>query len=83
MKKNVKVLGLDMEATAVNIGFAIDNSGYSDKEIAEMMGLTVQSINKWRHGYCIPDMENLFILSRILEMPVDDFLVPREGRTVA
>ncbi len=40
------------------------------------MGLSVQSINKWRHGHNLPDIENMFILSRILGIKVDNFLVP-------
>jgi transcriptional regulator with XRE-family HTH domain len=40
------------------------------------MNLSVQSINKWRHGHNLPDIENVFILSRSLGKRVDDFLVP-------
>jgi len=31
---------------------------------------------EWRHGHNLPDIENLYILSRLLGKKVDDFLVP-------
>ena len=47
-----------------------------NKELGEIMGLSVQSINKWRHGHNLPDIENLSFLSRIFGIKVDDFLIP-------
>ena len=35
-------------------------------KIAESMGPNAQTINKWRHGNGFPDVEILFMLSRIL-----------------
>ncbi len=71
-----KCIGLDMNATAVQIGKLIDESGMNDKQLGRIMHLSVQSINKWRHGHNLPDIENMFILSRILGKNVDDLLVP-------
>ena len=73
---NIGFIGLNVSATGNRIGQFINESGLCDKEIGAQMGLTVQSINKWRHGRSLPDIENLFILSRILGKKVDDFLVP-------
>ena len=72
-KKNI---GLDMNATGAKISKLINESGLNDKQLGEIMNLSVQSINKWRHGHNLPDIENMFILSRILGRKVDDFLVP-------
>ena len=78
MRKKYKgIYGIDMEATSRRIAWFIDNSGLSDREFGESMGLTVQSINKWRHARNLPDIENLYILSRILGVKVDDFIVPK------
>jgi transcriptional regulator with XRE-family HTH domain len=65
-----------MNATGTRIGKLINESGLNDKQLGKIMHLSVQSINKWRHGYNLPDTENLFVLSRILGKRVDDFLVP-------
>ena len=74
---NNKYIGLDNLATMKKIAELIDKSGLNDKEISEYLGLTVQSVNKWRHGKGIPDLENLFLLSRLFGIRVDDFLVAR------
>ena len=68
--------GLDIEATGQRIARFIDESSFKDKELSKIMNLSVQSINKWRHGLCLPDIENMYILSRIIGVKVDDFLVP-------
>lgn len=72
------ITGLDMKATSNQISKLINESGLNDKQLGEIMNLSVQSINKWRHGHNLPDIENIFILSRILGKRVDDFLVPME-----
>ena len=72
-------VGLDMNATGAQISKLINESGLNDKQLGEIMHLSVQSINKWRHGHNLPDVENMFILSRILGKRVDDFLVPMEN----
>ncbi len=72
----VKNVGLDMAASGRKIARLINESGMSDKELGEKMHLSVQCINKWRHGKNLPDVENMYNLSRILGVKVDDFLVP-------
>ena len=74
--QNKRITGLDIKATGAQISRLIDESGLNDKKLGEIMDLSVQSINKWRHGRSLPDIENMFILSRILGKRVDDFLVP-------
>ncbi|MCR5024104.1 MAG: helix-turn-helix domain-containing protein [Lachnospiraceae bacterium] len=78
MKENYgfSYIGLDVKATQMRVGALIQESGLTDKEIGDYLNLSVQSINKWRHGRCLPDIENLFLLSRIFDLRVDDFLVP-------
>lgn len=69
--------GIDMVATGKRISQLMNKSGLTDKQLSGIMGVTVQAINKWRHGYSLPDIENLYILSRILGKRVDDFLIPQ------
>lgn len=71
-KKN---LGVDLEATGNCIQRAMKRKGYTAKEVASMMGLTYQSIWKWCKGETIPDVENLLILSRILDTTMDELIV--------
>ena len=44
------------------------------------MNLSVQCINKWRHGKGIPNIENLYILKQILGIKIDDFFVPKNHK---
>lgn len=74
-----RISGIDMDATSKRIGELLDKSGITDKELGSTMGLSVQAINKWRHGRSFPDIENLYILSRILGVKVDDFLVAKSA----
>ena len=69
--------GLDMEATGKRIGRYLTKRNLSDKDLAEIMNISVQAINKWRHGHSIPDIDNLYFLSKILNVIVDDLLVSR------
>ena len=64
-KYGFRYIGLDVKATQFRVGAIIHESGLTDKEIGDYLNLSVQSINKWRHGRCLPDIENLFLLSRI------------------
>ena len=72
----MNISDIDMDATCKKISKLIDESELSDKELGEIMGLSVQSVNKWRNGHNIPDTENLVFLSRIFGIKVDDFFVP-------
>lgn len=72
----INIPGLDIDATCAQIGKLINESGLNDKQLGRIMNLSVQSINKWRHGHNLPDIENMYILSRILGKSVDDFLIP-------
>lgn len=76
---DVNISGIDMGGTAKKISKLIDESGLSDRQLGEIMGISVQSINKWRHGRNLPDIENLFVLSKIIGIKIDDFLVPSEA----
>ncbi len=69
------ILRTDMAATMSRLGNIIRNSGYTDRDISEIIGISVQSVNKWRHGYSFPDVENLYTLSRILGISVDEIFV--------
>lgn len=71
------VSGIHMEKTGQKLATVIEESGLSDKEIGELMGLSVQAVNKWRHAKNLPDIENLFILCRILDVKMDDILIPK------
>lgn len=83
VKNNSFTPNFDCEATKIQIGRLIDESGFSDKELSDMLGITIQASNRWRHARVLPDLENLFLLAQILGVKVDDFLVARMPKSEA
>ena len=68
---------LDAVLTGKELGSAIKRSGYSIKELQGLLGLSCpQPIYRWIRGRTLPSIDNLYMLSRILEVPMDELLVP-------
>ena len=68
---------LDAVQTGRKIENAIKQSGYSIRELQEMLGLSCpQPIYRWIRGRTLPSIDNLYMLSRILKVPMDELLVP-------
>ncbi len=66
---------LDMELSGKKICAAIKASGYSVKELQEMLYLACpQPVYRWRRGDTLPSVEHLFKLSIILNVPMEDLL---------
>ncbi len=66
---------IDVEATGAKLDRMLVARGLRDRELGEMLHLSVQSINKWRHGRSLPDIANLYNLSRIMGVHLEDILV--------
>lgn len=50
--------------------------GVTVREIQEELGLeSPQAVYKWLNGKAIPSTENLLILSRLLNVPMEDMIV--------
>lgn len=52
--------------------------GMSQEKLAELVGVSRQSISKWESGETIPELERLVELSRIFEVTTDYLLKPDE-----
>ena len=71
-----RVKGLDLEATKTRVCDLIKAKGLKDKTIADKLGITPQAVNKWRHKGSFFVIENLYVLSGLLGVSVDNILVP-------
>lgn len=69
---------LDIDATRKTIKKKIKESKYSIHDIAKMMGLTVVSIYKWQNGSSLPTLDNLVILSGILNCETTELIKTKE-----
>lgn len=71
-----RVKGLDLEATKKRVCELIKARGLKDRTIAEHLGITPQAVNKWRRKGTFFVIENLYALSGLLSVSVDELLVP-------
>lgn len=78
MKRKPEFLSLDLILTGQRIHSIIFGKGYSVKEIQEILNLACpQSVYRWMHGYSFPSVDNLYMLSRLFDMHMEDFLVEK------
>ncbi len=69
LSKNLKMLRIFHEIT--------------QEELARKIGVSVQTINKWENGKCLPDVFNLLELSEYYHITVEDltkkdFIIKKE-----
>lgn len=67
---------LDMLRTGQNIKQIMNLKGYTVKDIQEHLGLSApQAIYHWFDGKSMPTIDNLYSLSDLFCMPIDDMLI--------
>ena len=68
---------LDAVLTGRKIGCMVRQGGYSIRELQGMLGLSCpQPIYRWISGQAMPSIDNLYMLSRIFGVHMEDLLVP-------
>ena len=76
MAKTVSFPVIDLKSTGSNIESCRREAGLSVRELQDYFGFEYpQAIYKWQHGECLPTVDNLLALSRILEVKMEDLLV--------
>ena len=50
--------------------------GYTQREVAERLGITAQAVSKWESGGSCPDVMLLYDLARLLGVTTDCLLCP-------
>ena len=70
---------IDLEATDRNIVRLRRKRGLTVRDLQRYFGFEEpRAIYKWQHGENLPSVDNLYALSRILQVPMDSILVPRQ-----
>lgn len=59
------------------------NAGYSQEQLAEMLGISRQAISKWESGQGNPDLDNLTKLTEIYAVSADYLLLGRQPDATA
>ena len=66
---------IDKKKTGIHLRQIMDERGLSVKDVQQYLGLgSVQSVYHWLNGLSMPTIDNLYALSELFQMPVDDML---------
>ena len=67
---------IDVKATGERIKEFRKKKGLTIREVSEYMGFTTdQAVCKWQRGDCLPTVDNLYALSRLYGISMEDILV--------
>ena len=74
---------IDLPRTGRNILRLRRQAGLTVRELQDYFGFEYpQAIYKWQHGECLPSVDNLLALARVLQVSMEDLLV-HEDREVS
>lgn len=67
---------IDSKATGANIVRLRQKRGLSVRDLQSFFGFEApQAIYQWQHGQSLPSVDNLFALSELLGVPMNEILV--------
>ena len=67
---------INLQQTGKNIESLRKASGLSVRDVQAYFGFEYpQAIYKWQHGECLPTVDNLLALARLLHVNMEDLLV--------
>lgn len=66
---------INKKKTGINLRLLMDKHGLTVKDIQHYLNLgSVQSVYHWLNGISLPTVDNLYALSYLFQVPVDDLL---------
>lgn len=73
-------VSIQQEATGKRIKYLLMQKGYTVRQVQEVMGFeNPQAVYKWLSGRSLPSIDNLLVLSRLLQTSIEDILVTDEN----
>ena len=73
---------INKKETGVNLRRIMDMRGVKPKDIQEYLGFgCVQSVYRWLDGVSVPTVDNLYAISKMLQVPMDSIVCGNAGRT--
>ena len=74
---------IDMQRTGRKLKHMIESAGYTPRIIQDYLQLScVQPIYRWYKGLILPSVDHLFMLSELLNVHMEDFLVKKNEAPV-
>ena len=71
--------GDEMDKRRITLKAARVNAGFTQKEVAENIGVAETTIFNWENGKSRITFEGLVMLANLYKMGVDDFLLPKKS----
>ena len=72
---------IDKKKTGINLRLMMDERGLTVKDVQHYLGLgSVQSVYHWLNGLSLPTVDNLYALSYLFQVPVDDLICGNRRR---
>ena len=69
---------IDLPATGANILRLRQTKGFSVRDLQQYFGFEEpQAIYKWQRGQSLPSVDNLYALSKLLDVPMNDILITK------
>ena len=66
---------INLRETGINLRRIMDQRGIEAKEVQEYLNLSsIQSIYNWLNGLNMPTIDNLYALSQLLQVPIDEIV---------
>ena len=74
---------IDMQKTGTKLKRIIESAGFTPRMIQEYLHLScVQPIYRWYKGLILPSVDHLFMLSELLNVHMEDFLVKKNAKPI-
>ena len=66
---------INLRETGVNLRRIMDRRGITPKDIKENLNLgSIQTVYNWCNGLNLPTVDNLYALSQLLQVPIDEIV---------
>lgn len=83
MNEKTTYANIDMKRTGKRMKYIMESAGYTPRMIQEYLHLScVQPIYRWYKGLILPSVDHLFMLSELLHVHMEDFLVKKNTLSV-
>lgn len=83
MAKRITYPNIDMQRTGIKLKNMIESAGYTPRMIQDYLHLScVQPIYRWYKGLILPSVDHLLMLSELLNVHMEEFLVKKNVVTV-
>lgn len=70
---------IDIKKTGEKIMDLLTESNIDVKTLANTIGVSNQSVYKWVNGRSLPTLENIYQISKILNVPIDDIVIGNDS----